>query len=42
VILVHFVFQIRRMLNEECVLSDTFAEYREYAARTARLIPGVW
>jgi protein-S-isoprenylcysteine O-methyltransferase Ste14 len=42
VLLVHFIFQIRRMLNEERVLSETFTEYRDYAARTARLIPGVW
>ncbi len=42
VLVVHFVFQIRRMLNEERVLTETFPEYRDYAARTARLIPGVW
>ena len=39
---VHFIFQIIRMLNEERVLSATFPEYRDYANRTARLIPGVW
>lgn len=42
VLVVHFIFQVRRMLNEERVLTETFPEYREYAARTARLIPGVW
>lgn len=42
VLAVHFVFQIRRMLNEERVLAETFPEYRAYAQRTARLIPGVW
>ncbi len=42
VLSVHFVFQIARMLNEERVLAEAFPEYREYAARTARLIPGVW
>lgn len=42
VLLVHFFFQIRRMLNEERVLTETFPEYRDYANRTARLIPGVW
>lgn len=42
VLVVHFAFQVRRMLNEEQVLTATFPEYREYAQRTARLIPGVW
>ena len=42
VLLAHFIFQIRRMLNEERVLTETFPEYRDYANRTARLIPGVW
>lgn len=42
VLLMHFGFQVRRMLNEERVLAATFPEYREYAKRTARLIPGVW
>ena len=42
ILLVHFFFQVRRMLNEERVLTDTFPEYRSYADRTARLIPGVW
>jgi len=39
---VHFFFQVRRMVNEEKVLSATFPEYREYAQRTPRMIPGVW
>lgn len=42
VLVVHFIFQIRRMLNEERVLAETFPEYRNYANRTARFIPGVW
>lgn len=42
VLMVHFVFQIRRMFNEERVLAGAFPEYRDYASRTARLIPGVW
>jgi protein-S-isoprenylcysteine O-methyltransferase Ste14 len=42
VLMVHFFFQVRRMLNEEKVLSATFPEYSEYARRTPRLIPGVW
>jgi protein-S-isoprenylcysteine O-methyltransferase Ste14 len=40
---VHFVFQLQRMRNEERVLMQAFPrEYRAYAARTARLIPGIW
>ncbi len=41
-LLVHFFFQVRRMINEERVLAATFPEYRDYAATTRRLIPGVW
>jgi protein-S-isoprenylcysteine O-methyltransferase Ste14 len=40
---VHFAFQLQRMRNEERVLMQAFPrEYRAYAARTARLIPGIW
>lgn len=39
---VHFFFQVRRMYNEEKILSETFPAYSDYASRTARLIPGVW
>jgi protein-S-isoprenylcysteine O-methyltransferase Ste14 len=35
-------FQIQRMRNEERVLGATFPEYAAYAARTRRLIPGVY
>ena len=42
ILLVHFGFQIRRMFNEERVLTATFPEYADYAKRTPRLIPGVW
>ena len=35
-------FQLQRMRNEERVLGATFAEYAAYAARTRRLIPGVY
>lgn len=39
----HFAFQLQRMRNEERVLLVAFPrEYRAYAARTARLIPGIW
>lgn len=35
-------FQLRRMHNEESVLTAKFAEYAIYSQRTARLIPGVY
>ena len=39
VFIMHGVFQIRRMLNEETVLEETFPEYADYARRTPRLLP---
>ena len=36
------VFQLERMKNEELVLSRAFPDYRDYAARTARLVPGLY
>ena len=36
---VHWAFQLRRMVNEEKVLSAEFPEYAAYAARTPRVIP---
>jgi protein-S-isoprenylcysteine O-methyltransferase Ste14 len=36
------IFQLARMHNEEIVLSRAFPEYRDYAARTARLVPGLY
>ena len=36
------IFQLERMKNEELVLSRAFPDYREYAARTARLVPGLY
>jgi protein-S-isoprenylcysteine O-methyltransferase Ste14 len=35
-------FQLQRMRNEEQTLQETFPEYAAYAARTRRLIPGVY
>jgi protein-S-isoprenylcysteine O-methyltransferase Ste14 len=35
-------FQIRRIFNEETLLRRIFPEYAAYAARTARLVPGLW
>lgn len=34
--------QIRRMRYEETVLTRAFPEYRDYARRTARIIPGIY
>jgi protein-S-isoprenylcysteine O-methyltransferase Ste14 len=34
--------QIMRMHFEEQILSETFPSYREYANRTARLVPGIY
>jgi len=36
------VFQLERMKSEELVLSRAFPDYRDYAARTARLVPGLY
>ncbi len=35
-------FQIQRMKYEESVLQGQYPEYRDYMARTARVIPGVY
>lgn len=37
-----WAFQLQRMKYEELVLSRSFPEYRDYMARTARLVPGVY
>ena len=37
-----WAFQIQRMKYEERVLSQSFPEYGDYMARTARLVPGVY
>lgn len=42
ILALHFAFQIRRMLNEERILLETFPEYAGYMGKTARLIPGIW
>ncbi|MGA8651046.1 MAG: isoprenylcysteine carboxylmethyltransferase family protein [Xanthobacteraceae bacterium] len=38
----HCFFQFERMKNEERVLIEAFQNYRDYMARTARLIPGLY
>ncbi|MGN6514433.1 MAG: methyltransferase family protein [Rhizomicrobium sp.] len=40
--LVQLGFQLWRIRNEEAVLRQTFPEYDAYAAKTARLLPGLW
>jgi protein-S-isoprenylcysteine O-methyltransferase Ste14 len=37
-----WAFLLWRMKYEELVLSQSFSEYRDYMARTARLVPGVY
>ena len=37
-----WAFQLRRMEYEERVLLQSFPEYADYMARTARLLPGVY
>ncbi len=41
-VVAQFALQIVRIHFEEKTLSETFPEYKEYASRTARLIPGVY
>jgi protein-S-isoprenylcysteine O-methyltransferase Ste14 len=36
------MFQLERMKNEQIVPSQAFPDYRDYAARTARLVPGLY
>jgi protein-S-isoprenylcysteine O-methyltransferase Ste14 len=38
----HIVIQLRRMYNEEMVLTAKFREYTAYQQTTARLIPGIY
>ncbi len=37
-----WAFQLQRMTYEERVLLQSFPDYRNYVARTARLVPGVY
>lgn len=39
IVCVHWIFQLRRMVNEERVLRGSFPEYAAYAARTPRIVP---
>ena len=38
---VQWLFQLRRMTNEEAVLHGTFPEYADYVARTPKIIPNI-
>jgi protein-S-isoprenylcysteine O-methyltransferase Ste14 len=42
VLAVQIGFQLRRMRNEEVVLTATFPEYLAYQTRTARILPGIY
>ena len=42
VLAVQIAFQLRRMHNEETVLTESFPEYAAYRQRTARLLPGIY
>jgi protein-S-isoprenylcysteine O-methyltransferase Ste14 len=42
VLAAHCLFQFERMKNEERVLIEAFPEYKDYMARTARLLPGLY
>jgi protein-S-isoprenylcysteine O-methyltransferase Ste14 len=39
IVAVQWMFQLRRMTNEEKVLGAAFPEYAAYAARTPKIIP---
>ena len=41
-IVIHWCFQLRRMVNEERILRAEFPEYVDYAVRTPRVLPRVW
>ena len=41
-LVVHIAFQLRRIRNEELVLTTRFPEYAAYSQTTARLIPGIY
>lgn len=41
-LVVQVIFQLRRIENEESVLTEAFPHYAIYKQRTARLIPGIY
>jgi protein-S-isoprenylcysteine O-methyltransferase Ste14 len=42
ILAVQIGFQLRRMQNEEAVLTEIFPEYSAYRHRTARILPGIY
>jgi protein-S-isoprenylcysteine O-methyltransferase Ste14 len=42
ILALQIIFQLRRMDNEEAVLTSQFLEYATYSQSTARLIPGIY
>lgn len=42
ILALQIIFQLRRMDNEEAVLTSQFLEYATYSQTTARLIPGIY
>jgi protein-S-isoprenylcysteine O-methyltransferase Ste14 len=42
IVALQWMFQLRRMANEEKVLAAAFPEYATYAARTPRIIPSLF
>ena len=41
-LVVHIAFQLRRIRNEEVVLTSRFPQYAAYSQTTARLMPGIY
>jgi protein-S-isoprenylcysteine O-methyltransferase Ste14 len=39
IVVVQWIFQLRRMTNEEKVIDATFPEYVAYAAKTPKIVP---
>jgi protein-S-isoprenylcysteine O-methyltransferase Ste14 len=42
ILAVQIGFQLRRMQNEEVILTEIFPEYQAYRDRTARILPGIY
>jgi protein-S-isoprenylcysteine O-methyltransferase Ste14 len=38
----YMLIQLQRMKNEEAILEKAFPEYKEYRAKTARIIPAIY
>jgi protein-S-isoprenylcysteine O-methyltransferase Ste14 len=42
ILVIHFYFQVKRMIWEEKILAEAFPEYTAYCRSTRRLVPGVY